>query len=251
MCHSGALARKSPIVTERIMIAAESNRHSVLLCDLDGTLIDSAPDLASALASLLKEEGQSPVSLKAVKGMVGDGAAKLVERAFTLSGETPTPATLTGLTDRFLQIYETMLAVDTVVFPGVKETLAALKADGWRLAVCTNKPEQASREVIEALGLNPLFDAIAGGDSYATRKPDPGHILSLLGQLDASPEMAILVGDSLVDVAAARNAGVAVIAVSYGYRRVPASELGADVLIDAFAELPAALNRLSPPRLPA
>jgi phosphoglycolate phosphatase len=123
----------------------------------------------------------------------------------------------------------------------VVETLQALHADGWRLAVCTNKPEAASRQILAAFGLDGLFATVGGGDSFAERKPAAGHPLATLARMAAEPSAAVMVGDSANDVLSARRAGLPVIVVGYGYSRVPPAELGADALIEHFAELPAAL----------
>jgi len=216
-----------------------------LLLDLDGTLVDSLPDLASALDRLLAAEGRPRLGFARVKAMVGDGVAKLVERGFAASGGLPDADALEAAIGRFNADYATALAVETRPYPGVPETLARLRAGGWRLAVCTNKLEAPSRALIEALGLAQLFDAVAGGDSFAVRKPDPGHLLATLHRLEASPEAAVMVGDSRNDVLAARAAGLPVIAMAYGYGGVPASELGADLVLERFQELPEALAGLA------
>jgi phosphoglycolate phosphatase len=126
----------------------------------------------------------------------------------------------------------------------VAETLAELKARGCRLAVCTNKLERFSERLLEDLALAPYFDAVVGGDSLSVRKPDPGHVSGTLARLGAGPDQSVMIGDSANDVQAARGAGVPAIVVSFGYTRIPPGELGADALIDHFAELPAAIARL-------
>lgn len=221
----------------------------VLLCDLDGTLVDSAPDLASALSDLLAEAGRRRVGEDEVKTMVGDGVAVLVERGFAATGGVPAADELAARIARYVAIYETRLTERTRPFPGAVEALQALRAAGWHLAVCTNKPEHATREIVSALGLAALFDAVAGGDTFPVKKPDPGHILRLLEAMGAAPAQAVMLGDSRNDVMAARAAGLPVIAVAHGYGTVPAHELGADRLIEGFEELPAALSALAP-RLP-
>lgn len=217
----------------------------VLICDLDGTLVDSAPDLASAVGDLLTQAGRAPLSEAAVRRMVGDGVAKLVERALAASGGVPEAGALAGLVVRYMAFYESRMTELTRPYPGAVETLTNLKAAGWRLAVCTNKPEGPSHGLLTALGLDGLFEAVAGGDTYAVKKPDPGHVRGILNALGAAPGEAVMLGDSLNDVLAARGAGVPVIAIASGYGPVPAHELGADALIATFAELPAALDRLA------
>lgn len=221
-----------------------ANHAPVLLCDLDGTLIDSVPDLAAAVSALLIEQDRPGLDVAAVKTMVGDGVAKLVERAFAATGGVPEPAVLAAQVARYMAIYETRMTERTRPYPGVLATLGGLKEAGWRLAVCTNKPERASRDILAALDMAGLFEAVAGGDSFPVKKPDPGHILGVLGWLDAAPADAVMLGDGHNDVRAARAAGLPVIAVAQGYGPVPARDLGADAVIEDFAELPGALARL-------
>ena len=217
-----------------------------LLLDLDGTLVDSAPDLAGALNRLRAEQGLAALAIAQVTGMVGDGVAKLVERGLPSSGEAaPGGRDCERLVRRFLEIYEVQLTAETRPYPGVVETLETLAASGWRLGVCTNKPEAASREILVDLGLERFFTAVGGGDSFAERKPAAGHLLATLARMGATPRSAVMVGDSPNDVLSARNAGLPVVVVGYGYSRVPPAELGADAVIERFAELPAALAALA------
>lgn len=186
--------------------------------DLDGTLIDSAPDLRAALNKLLRRYGRRPVSLPEVTMMVGDGAAKLVERAFAATGDRPSAAAaLAGLTAEFLEFYEGHSTVLTRPYPGVRETLSTLKADGLALGICTNKPEAPTREVVRDLNLVHFFDAIFGGDSIeGVRKPDPRMLRGVLEAMGAAANTAVMVGDAANDVGVARALGVPVIVVSYG-----------------------------------
>jgi phosphoglycolate phosphatase len=220
----------------------------VLLCDLDGTLVDSLPDLAAAIGELLEEEGRPGLAPEAVAAMVGDGVPKLIERALAATGGVPPAAALAALVARYLPIYEARMTELTRPYPGAIETLRALKAAGWRLAVCTNKPEATSRAILAGLGFEGLFEAVSGGDSLTVKKPDPGHLLGLLAGLGvapgAAPGAAVMLGDSRNDILAARTAGLPVIAVAHGYGGTPARELGADRVIESFAELPAALAAL-------
>lgn len=211
--------------------------RSVLVFDLDGTLVDSAPDLARGLNAVLAEEGRRPISIADLRALVGDGATALVERAFALTGPPISAAALPGLVDRFLRHYAAGRHALTRPYPGVVETLAELKGRGYQLAVCTNKPIDLTLDLLRALELAPFFSAATGGDSVRTRKPDPGHFIATLDLIGAQPTAAVMVGDSANDVAVARAAGVPAVVVSYGYSSVAPAELGADVLIDAFADL--------------
>lgn len=227
------------------MTEARPAEGRALLIDLDGTLVHSAPDLAAALNRLRAELELAPLALDRVTAMVGDGIAKLVERGLDWDAERgPKAEERAALVARFQTHYESRLCVETRPYPGVAGTLESLVAEGWRLAVCTNKLESASRAILDELGLGGFFAAVGGGDSFAERKPAAGHPLGTLARLGARPEAAVMVGDSHNDVAAARNAGLPVVLVSYGYTRDPARALGADAVIDRFDELPAALARL-------
>lgn len=216
----------------------------VLVCDLDGTLIDSLPDLADSLSILLDESGRRALAEAEVRAMVGDGVAVLVERGFAATGDPPPAEALGARVARFLEIYEARLTARTRPYPGALEALGQVRDSGWRLAVCSNKPERASREILAALGLDSLIEAVAGGDSFPVRKPNPGHILGLLAAMEAAPGMAVMLGDGANDVAAARAAGLPVIAIAHGYGTTPAEELGADKVIGHFDELPGALAAL-------
>jgi phosphoglycolate phosphatase len=214
----------------------------LLVFDLDGTLVDSVPDLRAALNQMLRERGRPSLSSPQVKRMVGDGVPALVARALDASGADPSEAVTAA--PRFLEIYETNAAQLTRPYPGVPETLTALRRRGYRAAICTNKPQRATIAVLEGVGLLPLFDGIAGGDRFAVRKPHPGHLLELISELGASPTASAMIGDNENDAAAARAAGVPLVLMRYGYARVDPESLSADVLLDRFSELPSALDRL-------
>ncbi|HXC89285.1 MAG TPA: phosphoglycolate phosphatase [Stellaceae bacterium] len=216
-------------------------RQFLLVFDLDGTLVDSAPDLRAALNEMLRERGRAPLSLPHVRRMIGDGVPALVDRALEASGE---PAGAAGALPRFLQLYEAEAVRLTRPYPGVPETLAALRRSGYRTAICTNKPQHATRTVLDGLGLLPLFDGIAGGDRFAVKKPDAGHLLGLIGELGGRVEAAAMIGDNENDAAAAHAVGIPLVLMRYGYARVDPALLAADALLDHFAELPAALDRL-------
>jgi phosphoglycolate phosphatase len=213
-----------------------------LLFDLDGTLVDSLPDLTHALNAVLAEAGLPPAGLELSRRYVGDGARLMLERGFQAHGRA---APADGVA-RFLEVYETCLTRETRPFPGTVETLARLAEAGWRLAVCTNKTERHSRMILRALGLLPLFQAVAGGDSYPERKPDGRHLTRTLAAMGAPARGAIMVGDSLNDVLAARDAGLPVVVVGFGYGE-PAA-LAADRLIQRMDELPDCVAALATAR---
>ena len=223
---------------------------TAILFDLDGTLIDSAPDLRAALNVMLEAEGRRSLRLEEVTRIVGDGVAVLVERALALTGGLPDGGTggeeTARLTARYVAIYESMAADLTRPYPGVPEALQQLRASGFKLGICTNKPERATRAILSDLDLDRYFAAIAGGDTVpGVRKPDPRHLQAVLAGLGATAEDAVMVGDSVNDVLSARAAGMPVIVRAGGYGPVPTAELGADIVIEDFAELTDAIRRLS------
>jgi phosphoglycolate phosphatase len=214
----------------------------MLVFDLDGTLVDSVPDLTNALNEVLREHGYSPLSTKEVAPMVGDGVPPLVARAFAARGGSAEEAH--AALPRYIKIYEANATTLTRPYPGVPETLEELRRLGYRNAVCTNKLQQASITVLEGLGLASLFDGIAGGDRYSVKKPESGHLLGIIEELGGSPQRAVMIGDSENDAAVAHNASVPLIMMSYGYARVDPATLGGLATLANFAELPATLERL-------
>jgi len=174
--------------------------------------------------------------------MIGDGMAMLVARGFAARGGERAEAD--AMHPRFIEIYEASATARSRPYPGVAETLAALRRRGYRTAVCTNKPQHAAVEVLRGMGLATLFDGVAGGDRYPVRKPDPGHLLRLIAELGGDPKRAAMIGDSENDAAAAHAAGLPVVLMRYGYARIDPARLGADLVLDRFDELPQALERL-------
>jgi len=221
------------------------NFPAAILFDLDGTLVDSVPDIAGALETLYTQEGWTPHSLLEVKAMVGGGVPKLIERALHKSGIDADSARREELVQRFLGHYGARATRLTRPFPGAMEMLKQLKNNGTSLGVCTNKPEAVSRQILDALSISPLLGAVIGGDTLATKKPDAAPVLSALEILGCSPAGGMMIGDSAVDSGAARAAGIPVILVSFGYTLTPVNEIDSDAVIDTFAELPEAIARVS------
>jgi phosphoglycolate phosphatase len=188
----------------------------VLRCavfDLDGTLVDSAPDLHAALDRLMAVKRLPGFARAEVVGMIGDGVRVLLERAHAARGIALDEAGL----QHFMTDYEANAAVLTRAFDGIPELLGGLRDAGWRLAVCTNKPEGAARVLLSGLGLDGHFSALGGGDSFPMRKPDPGHLRATLAAAGAAPEDAVMIGDHRNDIDAARGAGVRAIFAGWGY----------------------------------
>lgn len=214
----------------------------VLLFDLDGTLVDSAPDLAFALNDTLVAAGRRALPLETIRTMIGEGAASLARHAFNATGGLPD--NLDEEVVKFRALYNKNAAVKTTAFPGVYDALNQLQAAGYRMGLCTNKPEDSTEVVLSGLKLSHYFEAVAGGDTFAVRKPDPGHITGLLGMMNAKSDRAIMIGDSPHDAGAAKAAGVPFIAVTYGYRTGTLDDLNADCLVDHFSDIPAAIDTL-------
>lgn len=215
-----------------------------ILFDLDGTLVDSVADLASALNRVLGEDGFPALDVDAVKKMVGGGVPLLIERALKAHGDTPTQDRVASLYPRFLETYGPHAADETRMFPGVLEALKAFKDSGIGLGVCTNKPEKISRSILESLSVAHFFGAVIGGDTLTVKKPEPGPLIEGFKRLGCAPENGLMVGDSGADANAARAAGVPVILVTYGYTRVPVEELPNDGIVDSFSVLPDAIGRV-------
>ena len=217
-----------------------------LVFDLDGTLIDSAPDMTRVLNRTLAEFGRPALTEAQVRTMVGDGSAMLVRQAFAATGAPLEGEAVQPVLSHYLDTYYDD-AEPPVLYAGVAETLAALAGRGVRMGLCTNEPERVTRKLLGMLELEGLFDAVAGGDTLPVKKPDGRHLTWVLERLDATgqPVRAAMIGDNANDVKAARSAGVPVVAMSYGYPRMPVEELGADLILDRFADLPDGLLRMA------
>jgi phosphoglycolate phosphatase len=213
-----------------------------LLLDLDGTLVDTAPDLAGALNRLMASRGLPPFSLAETALMIGDGVAVLVGRAFAARGSVPDSEAVA----EFSLDYGAHVADASRPFPGVPEFVETVAAAGWRLAVCTNKPEAAARSLLERVGLLTVMRAVGGGDSFPVRKPDPAHLLATLRLAGGDPATTVMVGDHANDVHAAHGAGVKAAFVTWGYGPV-AMGAGAEAVVHDLASLREAIERLVPP----
>lgn len=206
-----------------------------IIFDLDGTLIDSAIELTAAVNGGLAHYKLPLVTVSQVKTMIGDGAMALTERAFAAAGRRLNPA---GLAEALEVVRgEYTRQPPSSFYPSARETVERLSAMGLALAVCTNKPEKPAKRILGQLGAAQHFRAIVGGDSFATKKPDPGPIQALMEQLGTTPENTVMIGDSANDVIAGRIAGLYTVAVSYGYTNTPPRELGADALVDRLDEI--------------
>ena len=203
----------------------------ILVLDLDGTLVDSVPDLLASCNRVMARRGLAPFTAPEVTAMVGDGAPALVGKLMAARNRPATPADL----DDFLSDYMAHPAALTRPYPGAAAALDHLAAAGWTMAVCTNKPEAAARLLLGELGLLPRFAAIAGGDTYAVRKPDPGHLLQTIAAAGGAAAGAVMVGDHHNDMAAAHAAGVPAIFAAWGYG--PSAMAHGNPVVASFADL--------------
>lgn len=218
-------------------------RDLTVVFDLDGTLIDTAPDLLRCANHALGLAGVAPVERTELQGTIGHGARAMIVKGLALRGQTLGEGEVDRLFRRYLEHYEASIAAESRPYPGLLAVLERLEADGARLAVCTNKLEGMSRKLLRELGMADWFKFIAGRDTFPFHKPHPAHLLRTIEQAGGNPARAVLVGDSDVDVATARAADVPVIAVSFGYCDPPVATFAPDRLIHHYDEFPGALQQ--------
>jgi phosphoglycolate phosphatase len=223
----------------------------LVVFDLDGTLVDTAPDLIDTLNLILRREGAAPVAFNEARLMIGGGARLMLERGLKARGIPVRDGELDRLFDQFLDQYAAHIADRSRPFPGVEETLQGLKAENFLLAVCTNKLEWLTRQLLGALDLIGLFDFICGQDTFGAKKPDARVLRQTIASAGGTEDRAVMVGDSRHDIDVARAAGVPVIAVDFGYADVPVAQLGPDRVISRFSALPQAVGELIGPVSPA
>ena len=214
-----------------------------ILFDLDGTLVDTAADLAAALNAAIGPLGRRVMSPADTKAMIGGGLPQLVRLGLESSGGMPEQDVFDAAVKRAFDRYDAHYADESRPFPGVIDTLKRLKTAGVKMGVCTNKPAAFSAKILAALGLTPYLPVLVGGDSLPVKKPDPKMAFAVMERLGATAAQCVLVGDSETDVKLARNAAIPVILVRGGYTTIPVEQLGADAIVGGFAELPATLGR--------
>ena len=205
-----------------------------IIFDLDGTLIDSAPDIHAASAVVLKAEGLPPLPFEQVRGFIGNGVGVLISRVLAASDVEETPELHARMSQRFFEIYEAAVTL-TELYPGVRELLDQLRADGFRLGVCTNKPLEATRAVLDHFGILDHFDMLVGGECLSVKKPDPMPLAHTIKSLGATN--TLFVGDSEVDTETARAAGVDFALFTKGYRKAPIETLPHVLAFDHHAKL--------------
>ena len=213
-----------------------------VLFDLDGTLVDSAPDIHAAMNIVLAQDRLGPLTLDQVKSMIGHGVRKLVERAYAACGRPLAGDALDEPFLRMMDVYGSNLTKLTVLMPGVADALDACDAAGLRMGVVTNKPQGPTEIILRHFGLHERFGVVVGGDAGYEKKPAPDMLLAALSRLGTAPGAAMMIGDSGADVQSARNAQIGVVVVEGGYTTVPVTELGADRVIRSLSDLPGILN---------
>ncbi len=216
-----------------------------IVFDLDGTLVDTAPDLIETLNVILGREGLPALGYDEARALIGFGARHMIERGLAIEGRDGTG--LDRMFDDFIAYYADHVADRSRPFPGVVPALDALAARGFRLAVCTNKLEWLSVRLLGALGLAGRFAAICGQDTFGVQKPDPEALLGTLRKAGGNPRRAVMVGDSQTDIATAKAACIPVVAVDFGYTEIPVSHLGPDKIISHFNELLGSIEVLLEP----
>ena len=221
-----------------------TTRFDTVVYDLDGTLIDSARDMQLAVSHVLADHGLPPVSEEDVRVFMGRGSKVTMAKAFARYDKVLDDKALSAVTREFVRYYAADPVGHTVAFDGVAQVVGHFDKLGLKQGVCTNKFEAPSRTILEHLRLMPPIAALAGADTFPVRKPDPRHILMLLERMGGDPARAVMVGDSIHDVEAAHGAGLPAVLVSWGYTDRPASELGAEAVIERFDALPQAMSRM-------
>ncbi|MGI9352153.1 MAG: HAD-IA family hydrolase [Rhizobiaceae bacterium] len=219
-------------------------RKNTLIFDLDGTLANTAPDLIATLNRITMPYGLEPVELKDVSQMVGHGAKAMIEKAFSIKNRELSSTLHDALFENFVEDYSSNLANETHIFDGALEAMDRLNDKGYKFCVCTNKMEFLSQNLLDQLGALKRFHAIAGGDTFSFRKPDPRHLEETVKMMGRDINSAIMIGDSSTDINAAKNAGIPSVAVTFGYSDKPVNLLGATCVINHFSELDNAIEQI-------
>ncbi|MEM8837911.1 MAG: HAD-IA family hydrolase [Pseudomonadota bacterium] len=214
----------------------------IVVFDLDGTLVDSGGDLIRTLNIIIAEKGLPEIGKDHLGDLVGQGALKMIERAYALHETLLDDETRADLHKRFLSVYEENIAVETRPFDGVLEVLEALSGRGTLMAVCTNKYEGLSRKLLDELSLTGFFAAICGSDTFPVRKPDPAHLTGTIEQAGGAAHRAVMIGDSATDINTAKAARIPVIAVPFGYSGVPVDTLGPDRIVSHYRDMLPAID---------
>lgn len=231
------------------MTATHTPKHQnetlTVVFDLDGTLIDTAPDLVRATNYVLATIDLAPVTIDTLRNWVGFGARRMIVEGLIEFGVDLPDAKIDQLLAEFLSYYEAHIAIDSAPYPGAVNALDRLSEDGHRIAICTNKSEALAKKLMAELKLADRFAAITGRDTFAVNKPHPDHLIGTLKMAGGEPSSAIMIGDSITDIKTAKAAGVPVIGVRHGYTDRPIDELGADAVISHFDDLDCAIRGIT------
>jgi len=219
-------------------------KNVTVVFDLDGTLVDTAPDLLAATNHVLASVDAPPVAMEGLRPTISFGARAMIEHGLKLAGQERSAAEVDALLDAFLEHYAQNIAVSSRPYPGAQIVLESLIEVGARLSICTNKREGLSRKLLTELKLLDHFHAIAGRDTLPVCKPDPGHLIGAIILADGNPNRAVMIGDSETDIQTAKTAGIPVIAVTFGYSARPIAEYEPDALADSYGELHQELSRI-------
>lgn len=217
---------------------------ATIVFDLDGTLVESAPDLIGAINAVLEGEGLRPLTLEEARPFISRGARWLLQWGITRGAEHLSEARSAELFERFLEHYSAHIALESHAFPGVEDALAALQTAGAKLVVCTNKPTALAHSLLSQLALVDWFEAVMGPDAATAAKPDPAHLMKAVLAVGGDLRRTVMVGDADIDAGAARAAGVHLVLVDFGYTEVPAAKLSPDILLSHFDDLVGACTRL-------
>ena len=223
-----------------------NNKPSAVLFDLDGTIADTALDLAATLNHLLTTSGRNEIHHDRVRNMVGEGARALIIKGFEYNNEELTDQEVEVLHDEYINYYRSHIADKTVLFPNVFITLETLVRQNIPLAICTNKSMELTHLLLKQLKIFDFFTAVTCGDSFAYKKPDPRHLITTCKLMKADPKQAVMVGDSINDIEAAKKANMLSVGVSFGYTLTPINELSPNIIINHFNEFFDALNKVKP-----
>jgi phosphoglycolate phosphatase len=221
------------------------NIPSAILFDLDGTIADTARDLSATLNHILAKNGRTKIDNALIRNMVGQGAKALILKGFNHTGSTPNEKQLDKLFNEYLKYYLEHISDETILFPGALRLLDQLKSMAIPLAICTNKNIELTHALLEDLNIKHYFNAITCGDSFSYKKPDPKHLLSTCDLLKTDPMNAIMVGDSINDIAAGNDANMITVGVTFGYTEVPMDELGSDIIISHFDDFIPSINKFT------
>lgn len=218
------------------------NKPSAILFDLDGTVADTALDLSATLNYILKQNGRAEIENNLIRNMVGQGAKALILKGFGHTGDAPTDEQLEILFNQYLDYYLSHISDKTEIFPGAVDLFDKLKSQNIKIAICTNKNIELTHALLDDLDIKHYFDAISCGDSFDFKKPDPRHLNETCHLMDADPAKAIMVGDSISDIAAGNSANMITVGVTFGYTETPVTALEPDIVIDHFDQFIEAVN---------